>query len=76
MRLTTAIVEFRDKVDTMSYYMQAPPARNRRALLVCDGQPFAKIMKAIISNSVEVDMPDGTKKVFEDVPLVLERAAS
>ena len=76
LRLTTAVVEFRDKVDTMSYYMQAPAARNRRALLVSDGQPFAKVMKAIISNSVEVDLPDGTKKVFDDVPLVLERAAA
>ena len=60
----------------MSYYMQAPAARNRRALLVADGQPFAKLMKAVISNSVEVDLPDGTKKAFTDVPLVLERAAA
>jgi hypothetical protein len=60
----------------MSYYMQAPAARNRRALLIADSQPFAKVMKAIISNSVEVDLPDGTKKVFDDVCVVFERAAA
>ena len=76
LRLVTAVVEFREKADTLSYYMQPPKARNRRALLVTDGQPFPKVMKAIISNSQEVEMPDDTKKVFDDVPLVLERAAS
>jgi hypothetical protein len=33
-------------------------------------------MKAIISNSQEVDMPDNTKKVFDEVPIVLERAVA
>ena len=41
---------------------------------MCDAQPFSKVMKALISNSQEVDMPDGTRNVFPDVPLVLERA--
>jgi hypothetical protein len=74
LRLCTAVVEYRDKADTLSYYTSPPPARNRRALLVADAQPFQKVMKALISNSQEVDMPDGTKNIFADVPLVFERA--
>lgn len=74
LRLCTAVVEYRDKADTLSYYTSPPPARNRRALLVTDAQPFQKVMKALISNSQEVDMPDGTKNVFQEVPLVFERA--
>ncbi len=50
-----------------------PKARSRRALLVGDGQPFAKLMKALISNSEAVDMPTGEEMTFPDVPLVLER---
>lgn len=32
-------------------------------------------MKALISNREAVYMPDGSSCIFEDVPLVLERAA-
>jgi hypothetical protein len=32
------------------------------------------MMKALLSNSEEVDMPSGERTVFADVPVVLERA--
>jgi hypothetical protein len=31
------------------------------------------MMKALLSNSEEVDMPSGERTVFPDLPLVLER---
>jgi hypothetical protein len=50
-----------------------PKARNRRALLVADGQPFPKLMKALISNSEAVLLPSGESQAFDDIPIVLER---
>lgn len=51
-----------------------PKARRQRALLVADGQPFGKLMKALLSNAEEVDLPTGDTHVFDDVPIVLERS--
>ena len=62
------------KVDVLSYYSNPPKKSNRRAMFAADGQPFAKVMKAILSNGEAVDMPDGeTKKTFDSVLCVVER---
>ena len=57
----------------ISFYANPPHKKNRRAIYVADGQPFAKVMKAIVSNSEEVDLPDGTVAAFDEVAIVLER---
>ena len=75
LRMTTCVVEVRGKVDTFSFYSNPPAARKRRAVLVCDKQPFGKVMKAIASNAEAVDLLDGTSRPFESVALVLERKA-
>ena len=76
LRLTTAVLNITDKVDVMSFYANPPKSQNRRAMFTADGQPFAKVMKAIVSNGENVDMPDGTQQKFDSVLLVLERKAA
>ena len=46
--------------------------RYSKAFFVADQEPFAKVMSAIQSHSVQVDTPDGPIDVAE-VGLVLER---
>ncbi len=74
LRLTTCVVAVRGKVDVVSFYANPPAAKNRRALLVADSQPFPKLMKAITSNTEAVDLPSGESRPFETIPLVFERA--
>ena len=75
LRLTTCVVEVRGKVDVLSYYANPPKAANRRALLVADGTPFSKLMKAIVSNATPVDLATGESRAFDEIALVLERAS-
>ena len=75
LRLVTCVIEVRGKVDVLSYYANPPKAANRRALLVADGQPFGKLMKAIVSNGTAVDLASGESRAFPEVALVLERAS-
>lgn len=64
----------------MGYYLNPSPAKVRRAILITDGQPFSKVMKALISNGQPVDLPPGDargeKAVLPTTLLVLERPAS
>ena len=57
----------------ISFYANPPKKTNRRTLYLADGQPFAKVMKAIVSNSEDVTLPDGNWVSFDDVAIVLER---
>jgi hypothetical protein len=76
LRLCTAVLEYRGKVDVVSYYANPPKATMRRALFICDGQPFSKVMRALQSNSEAVELPQGGgMRVFDGIPLVVERAA-
>jgi hypothetical protein len=75
LRLTTLVAAVRGKVDEIAYYSNPTSAKNRRALMVVDKQPFAKVMKAIASNAEPVDLMDGTARPFESICIVLERSS-
>ena len=74
LRLTTLVAAVRGKVDEIAYYSNPTSAKNRRALMVVDKQPFAKVMKAIASNAEPVDLMDG-RRAFESICIVLERSS-
>ena len=63
-------------MDEIAFFGNPTKEKRRRAIFSADGQPFRKVMKAIVSNSEAVILPNGDELVFDTVLCVVERASS